>query len=65
MTSAQPTEIEELSGRVLEIIGAYEMGATLEARDPDLKTAPAAPPQQPVVVPGENHVRDGVHRVVR
>ena len=47
MTSAQPTEVEALSGRVLRIIGAYGMHAALDARDSSVKNAPAAlPPRQ-------------------
>ena len=65
MKRVEPTEIEELSGRVLGIIDAYEMGAALEARDLDLKTAPAAPPPEPVLVPGEGTITDGVYHVAR
>ena len=64
MTGAQPTEMEELSGRVLGIIGAYRMGAVLDARELDMKPAPAARAPEPVIVPGEGYVRDGVYHVV-
>lgn len=59
MTSVEPTEIEELRGRVLGIIGAYGMGVSVNPRELYLKTAPAALPPQPVPVPG-GHIRDGV-----
>ena len=41
------TESEQLSGRVLGVIGAYGMGAALDARDLYLKSDQDAPP--PVV----------------
>jgi hypothetical protein len=44
MTSGERmTENEELSGNVLGLIGAYRMGAALDARDLYLKSAPKAP----------------------
>ena len=64
-TSAEPTEVEELSGRVLGIIGAYGMGTALDTRDLNVSTAPIAPPPEPVLVPGPGDIRDGVYRVVR
>ena len=64
MTPAASTEIEELSGRVLGIIGAYEMGTALDARDVDRKSTavapPTAPPPEPVLVPGEGCIGDGM-----
>ena len=63
--AAEPAEIEELSARVLGIIGAYEMGAVLDGRDPNPKTTPAAPPTEPALVPGEGYVRDGVDHLAR
>ena len=66
VTRAEPTELEELSARVLGIIGAYEMGAALEARKLNPKIAPAATPPQPVLVPGEvGSIRDGVYHLAR
>ena len=55
MTSVEPTEIEELRGPVLGIIGAYGMGVSLDPRELYLKTAPPAPPPEPVPVPPEAH----------
>ena len=63
MTPGVPTEIEELSGRVLGIIGAYEMGTALDARDLDLKNTPTAPPPEPVLAPDEGRITDGMHRL--
>ena len=60
MTSVEPTEIEELRGRVLGIIGAYGMGVSLDPRELYLKTAPPAPPPEPVPVPHGGHIRDSV-----
>ena len=50
MTSVERTEIEELSGRVLGIIGAYGMGVSLNPTELYVKTAPAAPPLETVAV---------------
>ncbi len=56
MTSGErTTENEELSGNVLGLIGAYRMGAALDARDLYLKNAPKAQP----AAPGDNII-DGV-----
>ena len=63
MTRVEPTEIEELSGSVLGIISAYGMGAALDARDLNLKTASADPPPEHVLVPDEGYIRDGVYHV--
>ena len=49
MTSVEPTEIEELCGRVLGIIGAYGMGDS-KPRDLHLKRAPSAPPPETVAL---------------
>jgi hypothetical protein len=51
MTSVEPTENEELSGRVLGIIGAYGMG-DCNPREPYLKTTPTAAPPEIVPVRG-------------
>ena len=58
--SVEPAEIEELHGRVLGIIGAYGMGDSIDPRKLYLKTAPAAPPPEPVRVPDGSHISDGV-----
>ena len=57
--SVEPTEIEELRGRVLGIIGAYGMGDSVDPRKLYLKTAPATPPP-PVPVPVGGNISDGV-----
>ena len=44
MSGERTTENEELSGNVLGLIGAYRMGAALDARDLYLKSAHKAPP---------------------
>ena len=62
MTSTEPTDVEELSGRVLEIIGTYRMSGALDSRDLYLKTAPAVTPK-PVLVSGEGYIRDGVYHL--
>ena len=49
MTSVEPTEIEQLCGRVLGIIGAYGMGDS-NPRELCLKTTRAAPPLEAVRV---------------
>jgi hypothetical protein len=59
-TEVEPTEIEELRGRVLGIIGAYGMGVSVDPRELYLKTAPAAPPPEPVSVPDGGYVSVGV-----
>ena len=59
-TEVQPTEIEELRGRVLGIIGAYGMGVSVDRRQLYLKTALAAPPPEPVAVSAGGYIRDGV-----
>ena len=48
MTRVEPTETEELCGRVLGIIGAYGLG-DCNPREPYLKTTPTAAP--PEIVP--------------
>jgi hypothetical protein len=59
MTGAEPTvERQELSERVLGIIGGHRMGTVLNAQDLFMKSAPGAPPPDPV--PAGNS-RDGVH----
>ena len=55
--SVEPTETEELQGRVLGIIGAYGMGDSVDPRTLCLKTAPATPPPP---VPVRSYVSDGV-----
>jgi hypothetical protein len=58
--SMEPAEIEELHGRVLGIIGAYGMGDSIDPRKLYLKTAPPAPPPEPVRVPDASYISDGV-----
>ena len=60
MTRVESNEIEELHGRVLGIIGAYGMGVSIDPRELYLKSAPAAPPPEPVPVPDGGYIRDGV-----
>jgi hypothetical protein len=62
MTGTEPIEVEELSGRVLEIIGAYRMDAALDPRDLSPKAIAEVAPE-PVFVAGEGFVRDGVYHV--
>jgi hypothetical protein len=62
MTGTEPIEVEELSGRVLEIIGAYRMDAGFDPRDLSPKTIAEVPPE-PVFVAGEGFVRDGIYHV--
>ena len=40
LTGAEPVERQELSERLLGLIGAYEMGAALNAQDLHINTAP-------------------------
>ena len=56
MTGTEPIEVEELSGRVLEIIGAYRMDAALDPRDLSPKTSAEVTPE-PVFVADEGFVR--------
>ena len=64
MTGTEPIEVEELSGRVLEIIGAYRMDAGFDPRELSPRTiAEVAPEPEPVFVAGEGFVRDGVYHV--
>jgi hypothetical protein len=46
VTSVEP-EFEELRGRVLEIIGAYGMGVSLDSRETTPEAAPPEPRRQP------------------
>ena len=66
MTSIQPTENGEMSGRILGIIGAYRMGAALDARALHQKRrpklVPEAPPE-PVPAPAEGYIRNGVYHL--
>jgi hypothetical protein len=62
MTGTEPIEVEELSGRVLEIIGAYRMDTALDPRDLYPMTIAEATPE-PVFAAGEGFVRDGVYHV--
>jgi hypothetical protein len=64
-TSAEPIEVEELSGRVLRIIDAYGMGTALDTRDPNVGTAPIAGPPEPVLVPASGDMREGMSHVLR
>ena len=47
MTCTEPTAARELSGRVLRIIGAYEMGAAFDPRDLRLRSTPTSPAPTP------------------
>jgi hypothetical protein len=60
MTGVEPTEIEELRGRVLEIIGAYGMGVSNPRELYSKKTARSAPPPETVPVLDGGYIRDGV-----
>lgn len=51
------TESDELSERVLEVIGAYGMGAALDARDLHLKGDRDAPPPVAPARGVGNHLR--------
>ena len=62
MTGTEPIEVEELSGRVLAIIGAYQMDTALDPRDMSSKTI-AEVAAEPVFVANEGFVRDGVYHV--
>ena len=65
-TSAEPTEVEELSGRVLGIIGAYGMGTALDTCDLNVSTAPIAPPRaRPRARPGRHQGRRVPRRALR
>jgi len=44
LTDAEPVERQELSERLLGLIGAYEMGAALDAHDLHINSAPARLP---------------------
>ena len=57
------TEVGELSGRVLGIIGAYGMGPAVDAHDLYPKTAATGPPPKPVVVRPNGYIRDGVYHI--
>jgi hypothetical protein len=61
-TSVEPTEADEMSGRVLGIISAYRMGAVVEARDLCQKPVPEPVPE-PTPRPAEGYIRNGVYHV--
>ena len=61
MKSVEPTESEELRGRVLGIIGAYGMGDS-NPRALYLNTGPAAPAPETVHVREGGDIGDGVVR---
>ena len=63
MRCTEPTEAGELSGRVLRIIGSYEMGAAFDPRDLRVRSTPTSPPPTPVHAPDEGYVLDGVYHV--
>ena len=44
LTDAEPVERQELSERLLGLIGSYEMGAALDAQDLHINTAPERAP---------------------
>lgn len=58
MTSPESTETDELSARVLKIIGAYGMGTAPAASDSCLGTAPEDPPREQVLLSDEGSARD-------
>ena len=58
MTSPESTETDELSARVLMIIGAYGTGTAPAASDPCLEAAPENRPREHVLVPDERSARD-------
>ena len=61
MPDAEPTvERQELSERVLGIIGGHRMGTVLNAQDLFTKGSPGAPPPDAVPVSAGTN-RDGVH----
>jgi hypothetical protein len=53
---------DEMSARVLGIIGAYRMGGDVEARDLCPKSVPEAVPQT-CPRPAEGYIRNGVYHV--
>ena len=58
LTGAEPTvERQELSERLLGILGGYAMGTALDAQDLFMKTAPGAPPPDGVRVAGDEDAR--------
>ena len=63
MTRAEATEIGELSERVLRIIGAYEMGGPIGARDPCPSTARAEASPEAVEMRDEGYIVDGMYHV--
>jgi len=65
MTSAEPTEIEELSRHVLGIIGAYGVGVSLNPKALYMKTAPAAPTLETPAVPDRVTSGKVAHHVAR
>ena len=52
MTETARAEAEELSMRVLGIIGAYRMGAALDARELDPRRSAPEPPDTGLMRPG-------------
>jgi hypothetical protein len=64
VTPEKPTGLEELSERVLGLIGTYEMGAALDPRH--LYTKTVAELSSQTVLPGpEGYVEDGVYHEAR
>ena len=58
LTGAEPTvERQELSERLLGIIGGYAMGTAFDAQDLYMKTAPGALPPDSVRVAGDEDAR--------
>lgn len=53
---------EEMSGHVLGIIGAYRMGAVVEAQKLFPKRLPKTP-REPAPRPAEGYIRNGVYHV--
>jgi hypothetical protein len=65
VTRAEATAIDELSERVLRIIGAYEMGGPIGARDRCPITAREEASPEVVDARDEGYVLDGVYHVAR
>jgi hypothetical protein len=63
MNRTETIEAEELSGRVLGIIGTYRMGYALDPHDLYLKPASEATPEDPIVVTREGYIEDGVYHL--
>ena len=60
--TVEVTEPEEMSGRILGIIGSYRMRGVVETRNLCRKPAVAAVPE-PMPRPAEGYIRNGVYHV--